>query len=71
MHVLAMPFSDIPEPPYNSFTDPDMSTFTEQMVQGGISVISITYDSANHKHMKHYNPTKPPVYILNLDEKQL
>ena len=43
----------------------------EKGLRGGISYISKGYAGANNKYIINYDPTKPPIYISNIDTSNL
>ena len=45
-------------------TDADMFHFIEKGMRGGISCITNRYGSANNKHMKNYDKSKPRKYLM-------
>ena len=49
----------------------DMYLFIEKWLKGGISYIAKRYSKANNKYIKHYDPTKPSIYISYLDMNNL
>ncbi len=50
------------------FTDINMHMFISRGIRGGLSMVSGQRCSvANNKYLLNYDPTKPPVYILDLD----
>ena len=50
-----------------NISDIDMYLFIENGLRGGISCIAKRYSGANKKYMKNHDPTKPSIYISNLD----
>ena len=53
------------------FSDPDMYTFIEQAIRGGISTITHRYAKANNHHLPDYNPELPESYLGYIDANNL
>ena len=53
-------------------TDPEMYRMLANSMRGGICMISGRYSKANNKYMGTlFDPTKPKIYIINLEANNL
>jgi len=52
-------------------TDLDMHLFIEKGMRGGISMASKQYAKANNPRAAGYDPSKPIIFIIYLDAKNL
>jgi hypothetical protein len=51
--------------------DPNMYTFFENGIRGGVSMISHRFARANNKYLPDYDPNAPSSYIIYLDANNL
>ena len=51
------------------FDNEEMHVFIERSNRSGISQISKRFAKANNKYCEHYDPMKPPRYLIYIDAK--